>query len=171
MHSLRSLRFLRLILVALAAVVLVACGGRDEPRPIAYDEATCTYCHMAIADRRFGAQFVTTKGKVHSFDSIECLAWYFLEHREDGRSAWVTDFGRPGTMVRADTARFVRGGPSRSPMALGLAAFGSPDAAVAAAARGGETMSWTDVLALVEQSGGVEHGPAHDAHEVHDAPR
>ena len=167
----RSLGFLRLVLVTLAAVVLVACGGRDEPRPIAYDEATCAYCHMGIADRRFGAQFVTTKGKVHSFDSIECLTSYFLEHREDAHAAWVTDFARPGTMIRADTARFVRGGPSRSPMALGLAAFASPDAADEAVSRGGERMTWTEVLALVEQSGGVEHAPAHGAHGTDDVSR
>lgn len=167
----RSLGLLRLVLVTLAAVVLVACGGRDEPRPIAYDEATCAYCHMGIADRRFGAQFVTTKGKVHSFDSIECLASYFLEHRDDARTAWVTDFARPGTLIRADTAHFVRGGPSRSPMALDLAAFGSPDTAAEAASRGGETMSWTGVLSLVEQSGGVEHTPAHGAHGTDDASR
>ena len=167
----RSLPFLRLVLVALAAVVLVACSGGDQPRPIAYDEATCVYCHMAISDRRFGAQFVTTKGRVHSFDSIECLAAYALEHRDDMRAAWVTDFARPGTMVRADTARFVRGGPSRSPMALGLAAFGTSDAAAEAVASGGELMSWPEVLTLVEQSGGIERTHAHDAHGVHDAPR
>jgi copper chaperone NosL len=167
MRNTSSLR----LAVAAAVVVLASCSGRGEPRPIAYDATNCTYCHMAIADRRFGAQLVSTKGKVHSFDSIECLATYVLQHREDARAAWVTDFTRPGTLLRADTARFVRGGPSRSPMALGLAAFGGTAAAAEAGSHGGEALSWTEVLSLVERSGGVDHATAHGTAGAENASR
>ena len=158
-----------MLFATVAVAALVACAGDGKPRPIAYDQTNCAYCHMTIADRRFGAQFVSTKGKVHSFDSIECLAAYFVQHREDARAAWVTDFANPGTILRADTARFVRGGASRSPMALGLAAFGTSAAAAEAAAHGGEAMTWSEVLALVARSDGFTHTATHGASGEDDA--
>jgi copper chaperone NosL len=157
----RSFTHTRLALATAAAVTLVACG-RDEPRPIAYDEASCTYCHMGITDRRFGAELVTEKGKVHTFDSIECLASYYLKHRGAARSMWVTDFPRPGTLIRADSAHYVRGGEAQSPMGLGLVAYGESAAAARATARGGEAIGWGDVLALVERT-------RDDPHATHDA--
>ena len=121
----------QLLLAAVAMVVLTACRGDATPRQIAYDHERCAYCHMAIADRRFGAQFVSEKGKAYSFDSVECLASYLIEHQEDAGTAWVTDFTRPGTLIRADGARFERSGDS---------------------------LSWTDVLAAAAGVGQPTHG-------------
>lgn len=151
-------------------LTLAACAA-GEPRPIAYDESSCAYCHMAIADRRFGTELVTAKGKVHEFDSIECLASYYLRHREDVRTAWVTDFARPGRLVRADSADYVGGGEARSPMALGLAAFASRADAARATGAGGEVLSWTDVLALVAHRGDDAHTAFHEQRGGSNAPR
>ena len=150
----------RLLRTVATALALVACG-RGEPRPIAYDEATCASCHMAITDRRFGAELVTDKGKVQTFDSIECLATFYARHRDVARSLWVTDYARPGTLVRADSAHYVRGGETRSPMALGVVAYADSSAAEQAIARGGERLRWTEVLALVERTGGTPHSAMH----------
>ena len=160
-------RFLGTVVTGLA---VVACGPR-APRPIAYDEATCATCHMGITDRRFGAELVTDKGKVHTFDSIECLATYYVRHRDVARSVWVTDYTRPGTLVRADSAYFVRGGETQSPMALGLVAYGESAAAARAIARGGEQLRWSDVVALVERTGGTPHTAMHERDGGADASR
>jgi copper chaperone NosL len=141
--------------------LLAACAR--GPRPIAYGSDVCGYCRMVISDQRYGAEVVTTKGKVHTFDSIECLASYYLQRRRAGAadSAWVTDFERPGTLVPAAAAHYLRAAGPSSPMGKGLMAF-APAADTAALRRtfGGEPMGWADVLALVEREGLTASSPA-----------
>ena len=156
---------------AIAATLLLALGAcaAPGPRPIAYDSDGCSYCRMTISDRRYGAELVTAKGRVHTFDSIECLVSFYLQSREGGEAAsvWVSDYSRPGTLVAAERAVFVRGGSGHSPMGLGLAAFGeAADTAAIRAEFGGGTLRWTEVLALVERNGiptGAEPGSSHAA--------
>jgi len=140
----RTGSLIQLLLTVAAVLVLTACDTGGKPRPIAYDHESCAYCHMAIADRRLGAQLVSSKGKVHSFDSIECLASYVVEHQEDAGTAWVTDFARPGTLVRADAARFERAGDS---------------------------LSWADVLAVAAGAGQSTHGAIRAIEGVNHAAR
>jgi copper chaperone NosL len=167
---------LRLTLAGTLAVLLLGCGGR-EPQPIAFGEENCDYCRMTISDPRFGAELVTATGKVRKFDSVECLASFHLANRAAGspRGLWVSDFDRPGTLVPADSARFVGGGDARSPMGLGLVAFATEAGAEGMRRRvGGETMRWGEVLELVEQhrmqlgaepaAPGDTHGGGHAAH-------
>ena len=151
----------RLLGSVTVGLTLLACSPRS-PRPIAYDEDTCASCHMGITDRRFGAELVTDKGKVYTFDSIECLATYYVAHRDVARTVWVTDYARPGTLVRADSAYFVRGGETQSPMALGVVAYADTDDAARAITRGGQQLRWSDVVALVERTGGAPHAALHD---------
>lgn len=131
-----------------AALALAACTAVG-PQPMAHDGSeTCGYCSMAITDSRFGAQVITSRGRVEMFDSIECLAGYVGQAEPDAvRSAWVTDFANPGVMLSADTARFVRvTDGAGSPMGMGLRAF-----APASLPTGAETMNWSQVLALVNE--------------------
>ena len=151
-----------LALALLAALALSGCR-RSGPVAMRYDGTeSCELCRMAVTDPRYGAQLVTRTGKVRTFDSIECLASYYLRaSRGDGERprAWVGDFTRPGTLVRVDSARFLRtAGPRSSPMGRGLLAVGS-DASLQALQRelGGTTLGWTDVLALMEREGLPSH--------------
>ena len=132
---------------AATALAVGACTTASV-HPIAYDGTeTCEYCRMVITDRRFGAEVVTASGKAHKFDSIECLASYVaaLDDQRQAKSVWVTDYAAPGTLIPAQSARFVRisDGPG-SPMGLGLRAF----AAIPAGSQG-EVLDWRGVLALV----------------------
>lgn len=127
--------------VRYAAVLLLGACAAAGPRPIAYDRDVCAFCRMTVGDPRYGAELVTARGKVYTFDSIECLASYYLANRATARSLWVTVAGR---LVPAESARFrraPRGAEGGSPMGLGLSA----------AAEG--PLGWTDVLATVEQEG------------------
>lgn len=154
----------------LLAAALSACG-RGAPAAMAFDGTeSCALCRMAVTDPRYGAQLVTRTGKVRTFDSIECLASYYAQAaRGDGEPprAWVGDFTRPGTLVRADSARFLRTtGPRTSPMGRGLLAVG-PGADLSALQRelGGTPLDWAGVLALMEREGlatpGAGEGAAH----------
>lgn len=137
-------------LILALALLLVACAR--GPQPIAYGADACEFCRMAITDPRFGGEVVSAKGKVHKFDSAECLASYVVAAGDSTvGTLWVSDFRHPGTFVDATRAHFVRapGGVS-TPMGEAIFAF-APEADVAAEARtlGGTAMSWTDVLHLV----------------------
>lgn len=119
--------------VSAAVLMASAACAAAGPDAILYDADQCAYCHMQISDRRFGAALVNAHGRTVKFDSIECLHAYFnqavLAH--DVKSVWVSDFTHPGTMLDAESARFVDLGSGRSPMGRGLAALPAvPDTGV-----------------------------------------
>ena len=148
-----------LLVIAAAAApmlgVIEACAA-NGPRAIAYDHDECAYCRMVVSDPRFAAAMVTAKGRTLPFDSIECLAGFYAQSRRDHgrdatRSLWVSDYARPGQLIAAERARFLRVEGPGSPMGKGLMAFRSDDDArrVSSAAA---TSGWTEVVALVERS-------------------
>lgn len=137
----------RTVLGIVFATFAVACS--QDPRPIAYDADACAYCRMQISDARFGAELITTKGKVYTFDSIECLLQF---HRQasaagDVRSVWVSDYRHPGTLISASSATYVRLGAGRSPMGRGMVAVASEGDARVVASGAGSIRRWADLLA------------------------
>ena len=135
-------RLAALLLIA-TVVALAGCGGASGAAvPIEYGHRDCDFCRMTITDPRYAAELVTTTGKVHPFDSIECLAGYYaqLADRSSARALWVSDYAHPGHFLRADSARFVRvAGPGSDLSAL--------------RASGGEPLDWGQVLAMVSREG------------------
>ncbi len=131
---------------------LAACT--PEPRPLAHGEDHCAYCKMTITDERYGAEVVTTKGKVYVFDAIECLAAHQLEGRvaeADVHTLLVVDFENPPTLVPVDEAFFLHSRDLRSPMGLNLTAFGPGIGRQAVShAFYGDILDWNGVLGLVD---------------------
>lgn len=95
---------------------------------------------------------VSKKGKIHKFDSIECMAAYYRKEgitENEVHSLWVTSFDRPGELIDAATAPYLRSETLRSPMGKNLSAFSNE--AVAQKAREeyrGEILGWEQVLEL-----------------------
>ncbi len=153
------------IVAAVLSVTVVACAP-SAPRAIVAGDDACNYCRMEISDPRFGTQVITSTGKVHVFDSVECLVGY-LESIEDmaaPKSVWVADVESAGTWVRAEDAGYLVDGTLRSPMGR-VVAFASPAAAATARERhGGTTASWAAIRA--DSAGVVAHGATarHGAH-------
>jgi nitrous oxidase accessory protein len=120
---------------------------------------------MTAADARFGAEVITKRGKVHTFDSAECLiAWLLAEpdDRAEGGAVWVSDYNDPGVLIRAGTAAFLASDGIRSPMGLGIAAFASPEARDAARdSLGGEALAWPGAQAWVRSRWPQGRPPAH----------
>ena len=150
----------RLGLVTLGAAMvpsLTALEGCSEsgPRPITYGRSECAWCRMTVSDARYGAVLRTAKGKQEVFDSVECLAEATLaldaqaQARASERS-WVTDSLRPGTLMPAWVARYLRGEGPGSPMGKGFRAFASvADSEREQRRSGGVTMSWEEALAVI----------------------
>jgi copper chaperone NosL len=138
---------------AALAVAAAACGP-SAPRAIADAGKPCDYCRMTISDERFGGQLITRKGKVHVFDSIECLASFYVQQSATAEMSkvWVADYANPGEWIPAASAVFARSEAHPSPMGLNLVSYSAKgdSAAVPRELRDG-AMSWPQVLALVQR--------------------
>lgn len=127
---------------------------------------------MAVSDARFGAQLVTSKGRTHAFDSIECLAAFHLAGGERGgrapRMVRVTDYAHPGSMLDAREAIFVRDEALKSPMGrgAGIGAFGSRMDAERVGGETVELLTWAQVLDIVRGQGmSTEHAHVHSTED------
>ncbi len=146
----------RSIVVPAILMIAVAMLSACEPKPEAIDwgKEECAHCKMNIADKRFAAQLLTTKGKAYKFDAIECLAGYLNDKKiakADIHSLWVMDYDNPGTLfLPAQKSFFLQSPQFQSPMSLNLAAFANSKAVQAALQKfGGNELYWDGVRLLV----------------------
>ena len=67
---------------------------------------------------------------------------------------WVTDFANPPELIPVSEAFFLRSDNLRSPMGLGITAFGNESIRQRAVedSFGGDLMSWDEVVAYVESN-------------------
>ena len=108
----------------LLSLVLASCSV--NPTPIQYSKDACYHCKMTLMDRKFGAEVVTSKGKVYIFDDVGCLVTFLQTDevkKENIAHCLITDFATPGVLVDASTAFYLQADAVSSPMASNLAAF------------------------------------------------
>ena len=86
---------MKYLLRCLVLVSFMACT--TEPRPINYGEDVCYYCKMNIVDRQHAAEAVTHKGRVYTFDAIECMMNYVNRHGP--QQGAVVSLEIPGVVV------------------------------------------------------------------------
>ena len=140
-------------LTSLSAALLVVSCSALGPVEIQYGQDQCDYCKMTIADKRFGSELVTDKGKVFKFDSIECLAAFHSSGHtgtEGATSLWVTNFTQPGVFLRVDHAVIIATMREKSPMGVGLVAVGTTEQARQTIQTvGGNVLTWEEVQRMV----------------------
>ena len=136
----------------MSTILCISCTSYG-PAEIHYGQDPCDYCKMTIADKSFGSELVTSKGKVFKFDSIECLAAYDQvksDEKASLTSMWVTDFNHPGQFVRVDSATIILSEQQNSPMGVGLVAFSSNSQANSFVhEKGGRIVNWPETCELV----------------------
>ena len=166
-------RAVRRVLAPLLAGIV---GCNSGPRPLMAGQDGCDFCRMMIADTRFGGELVTRTGRVHTFDSIECLASYVSAAGDTTgmRGIWVADFASK-RLVPAATARYLLGGKMHSPMGRDIASFASTAGAEELRQTyQGEVITWQEVLALVRARGATRPVPPNDqesgSDSAHSAP-
>lgn len=138
---------------AVVAVSLSAC--RTEPRPLVAGRDVCHNCKMPIADLRFGAELVSTKGKVHVFDDLNCMV-HFMGRAAHKETQWehvmAVDFNQPGKVIDTQTSIFVYNTEMRTPMNSGVAAFRlSSEAMAFIDSTGGVLKSWEETKHLLSE--------------------
>jgi copper chaperone NosL len=141
------MKYVQNITILLVIFIFLSCGL--EPEPINYGVDICAHCNMKIMDKRYGAELVSSKGKVFKFDSGECLIDYIYQNNiseKDNSQLLVTDFNNPGTLIKSGTATFIISQKLPSPMGAFLTAFSSRNAAQKKAEEsGGDVYDWASV--------------------------
>ena len=129
-------------------VLLLVTSCAPEPKPISYGTDDCTYCKMTIADNRYGAEFVTDKGKVYKFDAIECMADYVNKNETLLHSyLLVNTFDKPNDLISTKDCIFLISNELPSPMGAYLTAFSDKmEADNMRKVKSGSLYSWNDIL-------------------------
>ncbi len=135
--------------ILVAAVLLTAACRSSTPEPIDISaEDMCAFCRMAISERRFAAEYITSDGDAIKFDEIGCMLNYVGDKRGSAPAAayFVMDY-EERRWIRAEQAWFARSVEFKTPMEGGIAAFGEKSRAEQAAARfHGTVRSFKEIL-------------------------
>ena len=134
--------------VIILIAILSACT--PKPEPLAYNSDTCHACKMTLTDEKYGAELVTTKGKVFKFDDINCMVNFFNSGdvaETDIAFKLVMDYSNPARgLFPADEAFYLFSDQLRSPMASEVAAFEKEDSMKAMKKKiGGIYLGWGEL--------------------------
>lgn len=136
-----------IIFLFISWFVFTACS--QNPEPIQFGKDSCHHCKMTLMDPKFGAEIVTAKGKVHKFDDINCMVNFINEKgfkNQDLAHIMVIDLGKPGDLIAAQTAFFVKSDNLNTPMGGGLAAFSTKENYIDFInEKGGDLKNWDEV--------------------------
>ncbi len=113
----------RIALLLLLSSCIMGCSS--GPRPIEIGKDLCELCKMTIMDKRYGAEIITSKGKIYKFDSAECLIEYVKKYptaEYPVRSLLVIDHSAPGEFIEAEKAFYLHSEKLPSPMGANLSA-------------------------------------------------
>ena len=132
-------------------LIILACSCSVKERPVSYGTDECAYCKMTIMDHRYGAELVTQKGKVFTFDAAECLIEYLYQNEDLVQSAsylLVTSYTEPDQLIDALSATFLVSKEMPSPMGAYLTAFSNRQTAVEyQREKAGELYTWDELYA------------------------
>ncbi|HEX5131649.1 MAG TPA: nitrous oxide reductase accessory protein NosL [Candidatus Krumholzibacteria bacterium] len=134
-------------LVSLAMLAVLASGCSKEPLAIAFGTDACEYCAMTISNERYGAAFVTSRGRTHKFDSVECMLQAQMPGEKFADSKihmmYAVPYEFKGTLLPIDKVIFLVSEDMPSPMGANITAFSSKeDAEHVQEIKGGEIMGF-----------------------------
>lgn len=121
---------LKSILPIIAIIIFSISGCAIEPEPIKIGKDNCHHCKMTISDNKFGAEILTTKGKVFKYDDPKCL---FSEISEGGieivniKDFYFTDFCNEHQLIKSQNGFYLKSNQLKTPMGGDIAAFSSQD--------------------------------------------
>lgn len=127
-------------------LTLGSCNN-SEAQALEIHKDRCNFCEMTIADGRFGAEVITTKGRAYKFDDLICLLDYLKAYKKtEMKSFFVNDYTKKNMLIDATQAFYVESASLKTPMRGNIAAFGSKiDAQLFADKVDGYVMRWADL--------------------------
>lgn len=133
------------IMASLIMVFLMSCNTAPEKIKIGSDQ--CQFCKMSISDRRFGAEIITTKGKVLKFDEGHCMHQYLDAHvNTEVKTIYLSDFCGSNELIPKQKCRLLKSIDLKSPMGGNVAAFSIEDSIKSYAQKlNGTVISWEEM--------------------------
>ncbi len=135
--------------VALLLISITSCNS--SPDAIILGKDNCSYCKMPFSDARFGAELITSKGRVYKFDDAHCLFAFIDENSgivKGNSKIYFVDFADKHAFLPAQNAMYLKSDAFHTPMNGNIAAFQSPDSLRAAIQKfPGIMLTWNDLNA------------------------
>src|SRR6266540_6500770 len=106
-------------------VTVLANCQKQSVGPVALaPEDTCSYCKMAISEKRYAAELIDSEGQAFKFDDIGCMANFIKSKRNASKTIayFVMDYDER-QWIKAEDAFYVRSSELRTPMNGGVVAL------------------------------------------------
>ncbi len=119
-------------LAVLSGLILLTTSCQVKPEPFKLGIDVCHTCKMGIIDPKFGAEFITKKGKVYKFDDIGCMVRLLKSGdfpKSDLAMILAADYNPEHALIEVEKSTFVIGEDVRSPMNFNTATFKDDKAA------------------------------------------
>lgn len=133
-------------MLLISSFLLSSCNSSISPIVLGKDN--CSYCKMPFGDAKFGAELITSKGKIYKFDDSHCLLAFISENSKATNNSriYFVNFSGDHSLLEADKTFFLKSESLRSPMNGNVAAFQSEDSLQAAQQKfGGTVMHWDEL--------------------------
>ena len=131
----------------LILLLSVSCKTK-EADPIKLNSDGCDFCKMKIADGKFGAELITTKGRIYKFDDMHSMINYQKENLATKiQSFYIHDFNQNNVLISAESAFYVKGGEINSPMRGNIIAVKTEKEAKNIALKyNASLVSWSEII-------------------------
>lgn len=133
---------------AALAIVLLLSSCNASTIPILLGKDNCSYCKMPFGDARFGAELITSKGKVYKFDDAHCLTSFISQSGKATNNAkiYFVNFSDNHSFIEATQAYYLKSEVFRTPMNGNIAAFQNQESLQAAKQIfGGTELKWEEI--------------------------
>lgn len=142
------IKFNTAVIALLLTISLASCNAGPEPIKVGIDN--CYFCKMTVTDSRFGAELVTTKGKIYKFDDVHCILSYLKTKDVEPanmKDIYLTDFCNSHQLINVNQLSLLKSDDLRSPMNGNIAAFDNKDSLAKAQQRfTGTIVNWNELI-------------------------
>lgn len=119
------------------ALCFVSCAGGPQPIEVGKDQ--CKFCKMTIMEENFATEAITAKGKVFTYDDLQCMMKHANVQKQEGVKMYGANYYSGKEFLDLSTAILVKSAALKSPMAGNVATVSSAaDAQKLIAEKGGE---------------------------------
>lgn len=124
---------------------MASCNSGPEEIIIGTDH--CSACKMRVTDPNFGAELITSKGKVYKFDDAVCLKNYLEQKKKSTvKNLYLTLYTGSHQLIETNKAVIVQDESIRGPMGGNIAIFAHADSIPIGLKTTGKIINWNEFM-------------------------